>query len=198
MLIGLGKQIKKTVPQGPFTVSFSIYDTLYPATQTGDAPQTFTKMAGETFIIPDEGNIERTEIRYFWQYPGPMQQIPTDIPLRGWSDGNGLYLPGDTYTVTNSDVTLSAIWNTLYAPNMVDSQPYTVSVGDTVTITGTGLGSTEYVTFDRFYDSPNVTILSDTRITAVVPEGISLGSGTIVISTINGGGDFIYDAYEAV
>lgn len=197
IVIGIGKEIKRVVPQGPYTISFIVYNENLPATQTGDAPIITDKMAGETFIIPDQGNLVRTEITY--QSPpggGPIQQIPTNIALYGWTDGNGLYFPGDTYTMPNSNITLTAIWQTLYSANLVDAQPYTVSPGDIITLTGFNLGSAQYIGFDNFIDSTDFTVISDEEIRAVVPIGAE--SGSISISLIAGGADFIFDAYEIV
>lgn len=184
------------------TISFVIYNSNLPATMTGDSPSIADTLAGNTFIIPSQGNMTRTEIRY--QSPpggGQIQQIPTNIPLHAWTDGNAIYFPGATYTMPNTDVTFTAIWQTMYSPNVVDSQPYTVSYGDTVTITGSNLGSTSNVTFDRFYDSPSITVINDNMVLAVVPEGAEGNEnnpGVIDLSLIGGGVDFIYDAYEIV
>lgn len=185
-----------------YTVSFTIYDNNYPATMTGDAPSISDTPAGETFTIPSQGNMTRTETRY--QSPpggGPIQQIPVNIPLHGWTDGSALYFSGDTYTMPNSNVTFTAIWQNLYTPSLTTSEPYTVSYGDTVTITGSNLGSVSIVTFDRFYDSSTVVVINDNTITAVVPEGAEGNEnnpGVIDVSLIGGGSGFIYDAYEIV
>jgi hypothetical protein len=184
------------------TISFTIYDSSLPATMTGDAPSIPNKFPGSTFLIPTQGNMTRTEIRY--QSPpggGQIQQIPVNIPLHGWTDGSALYFPGDTYTMPNTNVTFTAIWQNLYSPSLTTSEPYTVSYGDTVTITGFNLGSTSNVRFSRRYSSPTITIINDNMITAVVPQG-AIGNqnnpGVINLSLIGGGTGFIYDAYEIV
>lgn len=185
-----------------YTVSFTIYNSLYPATMTGDAPSISDTPAGGTFTIPSQGNMTRTEIRY--QSPpggGQIQQTPVNIPLHGWTDGIALYFPGDTYTMPSNNITLTAIWQTRYAPNVETSEPYTVSYGDIVTITGFNLGSTSNVIFDTFYDSPSITVVNDTTVRAVVPEGAQGNEnnpGTIDVVLIGGGVGFIYDAYEIV
>lgn len=185
MLIGIGKEIKKIPQQGPYTISVVTYDTALPATQTGDNPVITDKMAGETFIIPDQGTLVRTEISY--QSPpggGPIQQIPTNITLYGWSDGNAIYFPGDTYTMPNSDITLYAIWNTLYAPDITSITPNPSGIGTEVDIYGYVLATTDSVKFNR-NKFATFTVLSDTHIRATVPSGAT--NGSVALTTSNGG-----------
>lgn len=176
MLIGLGKQTKKVAQATSYTVSFSIYDSSLSATQTGDAPNNLTKFAGDTFIIPDQGNIVRTEISY--QFPpggGDIQQIPTNITLYGWSDGNNVYLPGDTYTMPNSDVTLSAIWNTIYAGSISSVSTNTASVGTVIDFYGIAIGTTNGVKFNR-NKYATFKVFSDYHVQATVPAGARSGN----------------------
>lgn len=184
MLIGLGKQVKKVIPQGPYTISFSIYDSSYPATQTGDAPVVTDKMAGETFIIPSQGNLVRTEVTY--ESPpggGPIQQVPTNINLYAWTDGNAIYFPGDTYTMPNSNITLKAIWATLYSPTLSLITPDTGSPGDTIVLTGANLGSTTQIRFNR-NKYATFTVKNDNEISIVVPGGAT--TGNIALNLISG------------
>ena len=189
MLIGLGKQVKRVAQASPRTVSFSIYDANVPATQTGDAPSGFTKFAGETFIIPTQGNIVRTEQSYSVP-PGGGDVVVTDvnIPLHAWSDGNGLYFPGDTYTMPDSDITLSAIWETISAPGISSVSPSSASIGSTVNIYGSALGTTNTINFWR-NKSAVFTVLSDSHIQAVVPAAST--DGRINVFTIGGLGTYL-------
>lgn len=189
MLIGLGKQVKKLAQQELYTVSFSVYDSNLPATQTGDAPVISDKMAGETFTIPDQGNLVRTETSY--QVPpggGDVQQVPTNITLYAWSDGNAIYFPGDTYTMPNSNITLYAIWNTLYSPSITSISPNPSGIGTEVDIYGYALATTNSVKFNR-NKFATFTVISDTHIKAIVPSGAT--NGTVAIGTNNGGLDTI-------
>lgn len=201
MLIGLGKQVKKVVPQGPYTVSFSIYDVNLPATQTGNPEPISDKMAGETFIIPTQGNMVRTEQTYSSPPGGGNIIIGTiNIPLYAWSDGNGLYFPGETYTMPNSDITLSAIWLTEYSPSISTMDPFYVSHGDTITITGFALGATEEVEFNRNFVA-EFTIISDYEIRVVVPPsatGTDENPGRLTIVTISGGVASRFDGYQII
>lgn len=187
MLIGLGKQIKKVVAQGPYTISFTVYDPNLPATQTGNPEPITDKMAGETFIIPGQGNMVRTEQSY-QSPPGGGNIIITDvnIPLYGWTDGDSLYLPGDIYTMPNSNITLRAIWQTRYAPTINGVDPSFGSVGDTVTIFGNNLGSTTQVKFWRNKPTSFV-VINDNEITAVVPEGAVTGSIFVTLGSSSSG-----------
>ena len=186
-MIGLGKQVKKAVSQGSFTVGFLVYDELYPATQTGSPEPISNKMAGETFIIPGQGNMVRTEQAY-QSPPGGGNVIITDvnIPLYGWTDGDSLYLPGDTYTMPNSNITLRAIWQTRYTPNVSGVSPDFGSPGDIVSIYGSNLGSTTQVKF--FRNKPaQFTVESDNEITATVPVGATTGSIFITLGSSSSG-----------
>jgi hypothetical protein len=156
----------------PHTVSFIIYDDNLPATMTGDAPSTFNKSVGDTFLIPTQGNMTRTEQSYSFPIGGGNVIVEdVNILLHGWTDGNGLYFPGDTYTMPNSNVTLSAIWKTKYSPSFASFEPFLVSHGDVITITGTNLGSVNRVTFRPNRQSPSFTVVNDSMIRVVVPSG---------------------------
>ena len=189
MLIGIGKQVKLQQQAEAKTVFFVIYDNNVPATQTGDAPSSFTKFAGETFIIPTQGNIVRTEQSYSVP-PGGGDVVVTDvnIPLHAWSDGNGLYFPGDTYTMPSSNITLSAIWETISAPGISSVSPSSASIGSTVNIYGSGLGTTNTVNFWRNKPATFI-VLSDSHIQATVPSEAT--DGRINVFTIGGIGSFV-------
>lgn len=195
MLIGLGKSVKKVVPQGPFTVSFTVYDPNMPATMSGDTPTISDKMAGETFTLPTQGNLVRTETSLYWN-GSSMQTVYHNISLIGWTDGNGLYAPGSTYTMSTANVTFKAIWNTIYGPDIQNVTPTTVSVGDTVTITGINLGSTEYVEFDNGVLADVIHIISDDEIRVVVPP--TAQSGSIVVQNYSGSIDFEFDVITII
>jgi hypothetical protein len=173
----------------PYSIEFIIYDSNVPATQTGDAPSSFTKFAGETFIIPTQGNIVRTEQSYSFP-PGGGDVVVTDvnIPLHAWSDGNGLYFPGDTYTMTDSDITLSAIWETISAPTVSSVSPSSASIGATVNIYGSRLGTANTINFWRNKPA-TFTVLSDSHIQAVVPTAST--DGRINVFTIGGLGTYL-------
>lgn len=197
---GNGSFSPETFSLVPHTISFTIYNNNLPATMTGDAPSISDKIVGSIFALPSQGNMTRTETSLYWN-GSSMQTIYHNINLHAWTDGTSIYFPGDTYIMPNTNVTFTAIWQTLYAPTISDSQPYSVSYGDTVTITGSNLGSTSVVTFDRFYDSPSVTVVNDTTVLAVVPEGAQGNQdnpGVIDLTLISGATGFIYDAYEIV
>jgi hypothetical protein len=180
-----------------YTISFILTDPGMPATMSGDAPVVSNKSEGQTFTIPDQGNIVRTETIY--QSPpggGQMQETPVNILLHGWTDGNRLYLAGETYTMPSSNVSFQAIWKTRYVPEVTSVDPYTVSIGDRITLTGTALGSVVQIQFENFVDSDPSTIIinSETQISVIVPEGAV--SGSIRVYSDADGFNFYYDAYE--
>lgn len=171
----------------PYSVDFVVYDPTLPANQTGDAPEGFPRLAGETFIVPGQGNMVRIEQAY-QSPPGGGNIIITDvnIPLYGWTDGYSLYFPGDIYTMPNSNVTMRAIWQTRYTPNINGISPDFGSVGDTVTIYGNNLGSTTQVKF--FRNKPtSFTVINDNEITAIVPVGATTGSIFVTLGSSSSG-----------
>lgn len=180
MLIGLGKQIKKQPEVGFYTVTFTI-----PNADSGTAPIISDTAGGGTFTIPSQGNLVKTEVEYISPPGGgTLQPNYYNISLYGWTDGNGLYFPGDTYTMPNSNVTFTDIWQTTYAPNITSISPTSGTEGDVITFYGEGLGSAVQVKFNR-NKLATPTIKSDTEITAVVPSGAA--SGNIIITLAGGG-----------
>lgn len=177
------------------TVSFTIYDSNLPATMTGDAPSIPDTLTGATFTIPSQGNMTRTETSLYWN-GSSMQTVYHNISLLGWTDGNGLHYPGETYSMPNSDVTFKAIWNTNYAPVIETIIPDTLSIGDTLVVTGINLASTEFVEFDYGVLADTFTVISDEEIRVVVPVGAE--SGTLVVQNYSGSFDWAYEAITIV
>lgn len=185
MLIGLGKQVKKVVSQGPHTVLFSIYNIGSVATQTGDAPTVSDKMAGDTFTLPTQGNIVRTQTQTIFYGDGTSTTTNVNIPLYAWTDGNGLYFPGDTYTMPNSNITLEAIWLDIVSPSITSITPTSGSTGDIVILTGSGLASAQEVNFNRGKPSTFV-VLNNNQIRATVPAAATTGRITVNTLTATG------------
>ena len=71
------------------------------------------------------------------------------------------------------------------APTVAEFLPVSAAIGDVVTVTGTGFSGARAVAFD--HTSATVfTVISDTRITALVPAGAT--SGPITVTTLGGTG----------
>lgn len=169
---GQGSMAVQAVAASDYTVSFSAYNPIFPATQTGTAPTVSNQTAGATFTVPGAGTLVRTE-------------SGTNINLRGWTDGSALYLAGSTYTMPSSNVTFTAIWNHLYVPDITSISPTSVAIGDTLTIYGAGLGSVNTVKFNRNRFSTSITVINDNEIRAVVPA--STITGPVAVTLIGGG-----------
>ena len=183
---GQGSMSIQAAAVSGYTVSFSTYDPQLPATMSGTAPTISNKTAGATFTIPGAGTLTRSEIAYTTPPGGGnLIETPTNIELLGWSDGSALYLPGSTYTMPSSNITLSAIWKHLYSPDITSISPTSLAIGGTLTIYGAGIGSAQTVKFQRNKFSTSITIISDYEIRAVMPEAAISGP---VLVTMYGGG----------
>ena len=102
--------------------------------------------------------------------------------------GPGTTLGGETITVTTpGGSTPSGSQFTVVPPVPVVTSfsPGSGPVGTTVTITGSALTGTTAVTFGSTA-ATNVTVISDTSVTAMVAAGTSLGVETITVTTPGG------------
>jgi hypothetical protein len=179
--------IQAATPSG-YSISFSTYNALLPATMSGSAPTISNQSAGATFTVPGAGTLTRTEIAY--SSPpggGDIIQTPTNVTLRGWTDGSALYLPGSVYTMPSNNITFTAIWNHLYSPTITSISPESLAIGGTLTIYGVGLGSVSEVKFQRNKISTSVTVINDEEIRAVMPA-LSI-TGPVVVTLFGGGSD---------
>ena len=177
--------IQSAAPSG-YSVSFSSYNSSFPATMSGSAPTIADQSAGATFTVPGAGTLTRSEIVY--SSPpggGDLIQTPTNVTLRGWTDGSALYLPGSTYTMPSNNITFTAIWNHLYSPTITSISPTSLAIGGTLTIYGAGLGSVSEVKFQRNKISTSVTVINDGEIRAVMPAASITGP---ILVTLFGGG----------
>jgi hypothetical protein len=153
---------------------------------SGTAPTIPNKEAGQTFTIPGAGTLTRSETTYTTPPGGgDLIETPINIDLLGWTDGNGLYLPGDTYTMPSSNITLTAIWKNQYTPEITSISPTSLAIGGTVTINGFNLGSAETVKFWRNKFSTSITVINDEQIQSVMPAATTTGP---IFVTLYGGG----------
>jgi hypothetical protein len=156
---------------------------------TGDVPVMSDVSPGTIITIPGGGNLVQTEISLTF-FNGQMSSSTVYATFVGWSDGSRLYRENDSYTV-NSNTNFKAIWrSSVMAPGITSVTPDTASVGNTLTIVGSGLGGTTQVKFNR-NKIAQFTIIDDTIIEATVPIGAT--TGNIVISNGNGIGIYWID-----
>jgi len=148
-------------------------------------PKTVTYYnGGGTGTLPIESN-------KLWEDQFEVAANPLDngvLDFIGWIDGNGnTYQPGATYTVANSNVTLTARW----------TEPTTISIAD-ISITAPVTGATpvtsttsngQYTTTISWSESPNP-FLTNTMYTAtvtVIPDpGYTLSGVPANFFTVNG------------
>lgn len=168
MLIGLGKQVKKQEEAQIYTISFVAFTDGLSYTTTGSAPTIADTAAGATFIVPDNATLSAS-------------QNGTTSTFIGWSDGNGLYSAGSTYTMPNSNVTFTGIWTTIYAPSITSFSPTSGPIGTVVDFYGINMGSATDVKFWR-NKFATFTVLSDSHIRAIVPPLTTYGRPTIITS----------------
>ncbi len=103
--------------------------------------------------------------------------------------GAGTALGGETITVTapGGSTPSSTQFTVVLPPPVVSSfSPGSGPIGTVVTITGSGLTGTSSVTFGSTA-ATNVTVVSDTSVTAKVGAGTALGGETITVTAPGGG-----------
>lgn len=91
--------------------------------------------------------------------------------------------PTAPFTVTTADSTLTSNYPFNVTPQLLSFSPPFGLVGQSVTITGTGLAQTLRVNFGDV-KATNLDVLSDTQVTAAVPVGAK--TSHIVIETQGG------------
>jgi hypothetical protein len=110
-----------------------------------------------------------TESNKLWedQFEIPANTLTNGVRnFNGWNDGNGnLYAPGSTFTVGNSNVTLTAQWSDLITISAADVSITAPVAGETPVTSTTSNG--QYTTAITWSDSP-VTFAYDTVYTATV------------------------------
>jgi hypothetical protein len=168
MIIGLGKQVKKQEEDQIYTVSFVAFTEGLSYTITGSAPTIADTASGATLTIPNNATLSAS-------------QDGTAATFVGWSDGNGLYSAGSTYTMPNSNVTFTGIWTTIYAPSITSFSPTSGPIGTVVDFYGINMGSATDVKFWR-NKFATFTVLSDSHIRATVPALTTYGKPTIITS----------------
>jgi len=193
---GQGSIAIQSAASSGYTVSFSSYNPIFPATMSGSAPTIADQSAGATFTVPGAGTLTRTEIVYSTPPGGGnLIETPTNITLRGWTDGSALYLPGSTYTMPSNNITFTAIWNHLYSPTITSISPTSLPIGETLTIYGDGIGSVNTVKFNRNRFAVSITVINDGEIRAVVPASTITGP---ILITLNGGGSGISPTFTKI
>ncbi len=88
-------------------------------------------------------------------------------------------------TVTTGATTLTSPQTYKVKPKITSVTPTSGHVGQLVTINGTGLGQTSAVKFGAV-KATTVTVVSDSKVTAVVPSGLAAGAVTISVTTPGG------------
>ncbi len=78
----------------------------------------------------------------------------------GWSDGETVYQPGETYTMGASDATLTAVWLKASDPNLNNSMLTAVFTDDTMTWNWTGYNPRTIATFS-YTKAGNVMTLTE-------------------------------------
>jgi uncharacterized repeat protein (TIGR03803 family) len=91
--------------------------------------------------------------------------------------------PTGPVTVTTGDATLTSVQPFRVIPEILSFNPASGPVGQTVTITGSGLAQTIKINFGNV-PATNVNVTSDTEVTAEVPTGAK--TGHIVVETKGG------------
>ena len=113
-----------------------------------------------------------------------VQQVPTLVPATGTSVTiNDTAPTADAYNLSLVEVRPSAV-----APTITSLTPASGPIGTSVTIAGTGFGTTQgtsTVTFGGISATP--TSWSNTSIVAPVPSGVALGAIPVVVSVPGAG-----------